>query len=278
MLRTIRICSLLTCMALAGCSKAPAKNCTPGASTACACADGKAGAQLCSADGSQLAPCGCAAAVPAVAPAAPAAPTPRVAYTTTLGPLDHVNTKGVTLENAAGILRQDRSRVHNGITDPGDKVDALFANEDERVKLENLAKTSNLPADVQQTILKRNPKVRVEMFDDRVNVTVLDQGTDDPACIVADGKIGGIAWDTPPEEARLPERLATRGWSVTRAGDGLRLIRPDGNVAATSESGMFKAVGTTCTTPSGIMLGSTLELVRKDPARALVRSVARTSA
>lgn len=79
MLRTICICSILAWTALAGCSKAPAKACVPGASVACACATGATGAQQCAADGSSLSLCVCqSAAVASPGLAKEAVPVPVV--------------------------------------------------------------------------------------------------------------------------------------------------------------------------------------------------------
>lgn len=266
MLRSIGIVSLIACAALAACAKSPEKNCTPGATVACACPDGRSGAQQCASDGSKLSVCTCAAApasAPAAAPVAQVAP-PRVVYTTTLGPLDHVNTKGVFLDDAAGILRQDRARVHAGITDPGDEVDALYADDAERAKLETIGKASNLSTEVRQAILLLNPKVRVEVFEDRVAVTLLDSGTNEVPCLVSDGRIGGVLWN-PEERAEVSQKLEMRGWKVRRTPSETMLFHPDGSIAAMNGDWGFAATTPACTTPGGTRLGSTLDAVRKDP-------------
>jgi hypothetical protein len=54
----IAMCSMVF---LTACSTPePSRVCTPGASNACTCADGRAGAQVCTADGSGFAACACA--------------------------------------------------------------------------------------------------------------------------------------------------------------------------------------------------------------------------
>ena len=72
----------LAILAASACKKEPAFLCTPGESKACACADGRTGAQSCLVDGRGLAPCVCqdaAGAVTPTPPAAAAAPAPAPA-------------------------------------------------------------------------------------------------------------------------------------------------------------------------------------------------------
>ncbi len=141
----------------AACGKQTTERCTPGESKACVCTDGKAGAQTCSPDGTGLGTCTCATGPvvsPTAAPVVPAVPAtvptsadpsvPRATYTTTLGPLDHVNSKGVKLGDAAGILRQDRARVQGGHGDPGDDADLILVKDDDRNQFEVLARKSAL--------------------------------------------------------------------------------------------------------------------------------------
>jgi hypothetical protein len=59
----------LFALALAACGAPAPPVCTPGASLACTCVDGRAGAQVCSADGAALGACVCAA--PDAGPARP---------------------------------------------------------------------------------------------------------------------------------------------------------------------------------------------------------------
>lgn len=268
---------------LGACAKQPAAHCTPGESKVCACTDGRQGAQACLGDGSGLAPCACkqdsTATAPAsvvsgvVAPVAPVAPLPaaaptpvglRATYTTVLGPLDHVNSKGDALVHAAGILRQDRSRVQAGYGDPGDESDLVFAKNEDRTAFEALIKTSTLSTETQKLILQRNPKVKVQVFADHVTVDVLDPGTDHVACLVTPGHVAGVKWDAAAEDVHLDPRLADRGWRTKPHGDTWEILDPSSKVVATGPGPGIEIKDSTCTTPTGVGLGTSLKLASQD--------------
>ena len=259
------------------CEKSAPRACAPGASQACACPDGRQGAQSCKTDGASFGECACTATAPAAsaaaapgaavvpAPAPPTAPTPSSVFVTTLGPLDHYSGKGVELATVAAVIRQDRFRVHTGRTDIGDEIDAVYSDDKARTELEKLVAASTIAAEVSKAVLERNPKVRVSVFGDRAQVELLEPGTDEVACVVSTNKVAGVVFPFDSGQFVLPSRMSARGWKVARAGTTAKLLEPSGAVAVEfQESAQAEIKSANCMTTHGVHLGSTLQEARRD--------------
>jgi hypothetical protein len=182
-----------------------------------------------------------------------------------LSPLDHYSGRGVELMAAGAILRHDRFRAHTERVDAGEQLDPIFSDSKERESLEKLVAASAISEETARIILDRNPTVRVEVFTDRVALTILDPGNDEVACVIGDGKVAGIAYNaTANTIPQLPSRMRKRGWRIEPQAGELSLQLPSG-VEVARFSGRFVDVkGGTCMTTHGVRIGSTLAEVRKD--------------
>jgi hypothetical protein len=200
---------LVVMACLASCAKAPANNCTPGVSQACACPDGTTGAQACSDDGQRFLTCTCAAPKPAaaapgaaaavpgpavaagaapvptpVAPAvvAPAAVEPHLVYTALLTEQDHLTPDGLPIATAAEVLVQDREYVDTlglfGTRNDreGDTKTRIYAEPFQRDKLLQLLHKTVWEPGVEQAVLTMTAKVQVTAYADRAEVKLLDAG------------------------------------------------------------------------------------------------------
>lgn len=191
-------------------------------------------------------------------------------YVTRLAPLDHVNSKGVVLADAAAVLRQDRARVHAGRGDAEDQKDPALASDASRDAFEKLARASLQDPALNEAILRRNPKVQVEGTADRIQVTVLDKGSDEVACLLTDGRLNDVAWDSAADSISLATHWQSRGWKTAKTPASVQVLRPDGQLAATflRESDgpdALRLEGSTCTTPYGVRVGATLAEAKLDP-------------
>jgi hypothetical protein len=257
---------------VSACGKSSGTVCAPGVSQGCVCTDGSQGAQSCRGDGTGFAPCLCSGGKPAAAEpeAAPAAvpvqpPTPRVTYVAVLSPLDHYSGRGVELMAAGAILRHDRFRAHTERVDAGEQLDPVFSDSKERENLEKLVAASAISEETARVILDRNPTVRVEVFTDRVALTILDPGNEDVACVIGDGKVGGVPYNaTPSTMPQLPSRMRKRGWRIEPQAGELSLQMPNGTEVARFDGSGAAVRGGTCLTTHGVRIGSTLAEVRKD--------------
>lgn len=99
-------------------------------------------------------------------------------YRARLSEQDHFNSRGVRLESAAAIIRQDRFYYHDlGQGDPEDEGDCFFGSKRNREVLEQLinrGRTTNL---ARNAIVNGTPMIHVQIYrspggDDYVNVTV----------------------------------------------------------------------------------------------------------
>ncbi len=209
------------------------------------------------------------------APQAPPEPAqtagPRVEYVAVLGPLDHVSSKGVELTSAAAVLRQDRARVHRfNQLEPGDEKDALLGDPKERAAFETTLRRSNLDPAVRDAIVKRRPKVRVRLFADHAEVTVIELGAEDKECIIAHGRVGGIPWHVGADHAALSAALSKDKWRIQLEAGGSFTIRTDSGAevarGGTTDDPAIKIVSYHCRTGAGTGLLSGLQDVGRDPA------------
>ncbi len=99
-------------------------------------------------------------------------PQPDLSYTARLSARDHRNSRGQPLVNAASIVRQDRANFHRfGLRDDEDQYDPRFASKSARSRLARALR--RMPRDVVQQIKQGTPLVQVQVWSDRVTVTVV---------------------------------------------------------------------------------------------------------
>lgn len=195
---------------------------------------------------------------------------PAFRYVTRLAPLDHVNSKGVVLADAAAVLRQDRARVHAGRGDAEDQKDPVLAADAARDAFEALARATLKDPALQDALLRRNPKVQVEVTASAVAVKVLDSGSDEVACLLVDGRLNDVAWDSAADSIGLAPHWQRRGWKINKTADAVQVLRPDSQLAATflrepDGPDALRLEGSTCTTPHGVRVGATLAEAKLDP-------------
>jgi len=191
---------------------------------------------------------------------------PDFSYVTRLSPLDHVNSEGEELETLAQVLRQDRFRFHEGLGDPEDQKEAVLGNKAARLQFEAVAAAAKLD----EALFRRNPKVKVEVRANKLTVTVLDQGTDDVACILKDGMLNQVQWNAPAERISVMPRWQSRGWKTQQTTGAVDLQRPDGSKVATFQHPAdgptaLTLAGPTCSTLAGVRIGATLAEAKLDP-------------
>lgn len=112
-------------------------------------------------------------AVSALAPAAIARERPLETYYAELGRWDHFNSNGQRLRSAAAIIRQDRANYHKFYRrDVGDQGDSFFGNAANRARLEAMLNNGNADPDVIDRIVNGQPIIRVDVYEDHIDVTV----------------------------------------------------------------------------------------------------------
>ncbi len=86
-------------------------------------------------------------------------------YVARLSEADHLNSNGQRLDSAAAIIRQDRANYHRfGIRDTEDQDDALFADERNRLALEQMLERGHADPGVIDRIVNGTPLVRVDVY------------------------------------------------------------------------------------------------------------------
>ncbi len=93
-------------------------------------------------------------------------------YVAYLGPDDHFNSNGVRLREVWQIIRQDRANFYRGIRDDGDEADGFFSDFDNRALMERMVMEGVIEPRAAQQIVNQNVWIRVQVFEDAVNVTV----------------------------------------------------------------------------------------------------------
>lgn len=99
-------------------------------------------------------------------------------YRARLSGKDHFNSRGVRLDSAAAIIRQDRFYVHElGQGDPEDEGDCFFGSKRNREILEQLINRGRTTAQARNAIINGTPMIHVQIYRsgggaDYVNVTV----------------------------------------------------------------------------------------------------------
>jgi hypothetical protein len=100
---------------------------------------------------------------------------PLDGYVARIGPQDHFNSRGVRLDNAAAIIRQDRANLYRfGKADPEDEPDSFFDLQENRALMEQMLRAGNSAPGAQSAIVNSTPLIQVLIFEDFVEVTVLD--------------------------------------------------------------------------------------------------------
>ena len=95
-------------------------------------------------------------------------------YYAKLGVADHFNSHGKRLTKAASIIRQDRYNYHiRGIKDALDTWDPFFDKKRNRDILENMLRKGNATSKALNSIVNSTPLIKVDVYDDHINVTVL---------------------------------------------------------------------------------------------------------
>ena len=123
---------------------------------------------------SPLGPAALAAAI-ATAIAGPAAirERPLETYYASLSGWDHIDGRGRRLTSVSDILRQDRANYHHRhLRDPSDMGDKYFRKEANRRRIPALLAAGGLDDRTAQSILTARPRVRVDRYADRLEVTV----------------------------------------------------------------------------------------------------------
>ncbi|MEZ5669406.1 MAG: hypothetical protein R3F55_18615 [Alphaproteobacteria bacterium] len=111
--------------------------------------------------------------------AGPAAAQELIAqYGALLSDRDHLNSNGQRLTSAAAIIRQDRANFHRfGRRDPADEWDPVFANVNNRARMEALLNAGTSSPGAIQAIVNGRPYVVVQVWGhagviDYIDVTV----------------------------------------------------------------------------------------------------------
>ncbi|WP_190292763.1 hypothetical protein [Roseibium aggregatum] len=94
-------------------------------------------------------------------------------YVAFLGPADHYNSRGARLSEPWQIIRQDRANFHKfGIRDRGDESDRFFASIANRGRMERMILNGYIDPNAAWRIVNDNVWIRVEVYENSVNVTV----------------------------------------------------------------------------------------------------------
>ncbi|AXS42651.1 hypothetical protein D1F64_15525 [Breoghania sp. L-A4] len=94
-------------------------------------------------------------------------------YVAFLGEDDHYNSSGARLTEPWQIVRQDRANYHRfGIRDRGDEGDGFFGSPRNRARMERMILNGYIEPRAARRIVNSNVWIRVEIYEDAVNVTV----------------------------------------------------------------------------------------------------------
>jgi hypothetical protein len=95
-------------------------------------------------------------------------------YTARLSSEDHVNSNGERLESAAAIIRQDRANYHKfNIRDSEDQFDSVFADKDNRDRLEAMLKKGFISNATKDSIVNDTPVIFVKIYKNHIEVSLL---------------------------------------------------------------------------------------------------------
>ena len=95
-------------------------------------------------------------------------------YTARLSPRDHYNSNGVRLTSAAAIIRQDRANFYvYGLRDSEDEPDSFFSSKSNRARLEEMLENGRATRDALYKVVNGTPLIRVDIYANGINVTVL---------------------------------------------------------------------------------------------------------
>jgi hypothetical protein len=100
-------------------------------------------------------------------------------YVARLSYQDHFNSRGMRLETAAGIIRQDRANFHRfHRRDREDAWDRFFSSKHNRATMERFLEWGYISPSAWRSIVYGNPLIRVEIYSsgnrDYVKVYVID--------------------------------------------------------------------------------------------------------
>ena len=95
-------------------------------------------------------------------------------YTARIAEVDHYNSRGMRLYNAAAIIRQDRFNYHiRDISQMGDTWDPYFSKKYNREMLQRMLSHGTASRSALRKIIYGTPLINVEIFTDHINVKVL---------------------------------------------------------------------------------------------------------
>lgn len=98
---------------------------------------------------------------------------PLETYYASLSAWDHIDGRGRRLTSVSDILRQDRANYHHrNLRDPSDIGDKYFRKEVNRRQMPALLAAGGMDDLTAQIILTARPRVRVDRYADRMQVTV----------------------------------------------------------------------------------------------------------
>ena len=99
-------------------------------------------------------------------------------YRARLIPRDHYNSNGERLESAAAIIRQNRANFYvYGIRTNEDEPDSFFSRTSNRALLEQLLEHGTATPEAVSEIVNGTPLIRVDVYTNHVDVTVLSGGS-----------------------------------------------------------------------------------------------------
>ena len=94
-------------------------------------------------------------------------------YVAFLGENDLYNSRGNRLSQPWQIIRQDRANYHRfNVRDPGDEGDSFFASAANRARMEQLILSGRIEASAARSIINGNVWIRVDIYQNSVDVTV----------------------------------------------------------------------------------------------------------
>ena len=95
-------------------------------------------------------------------------------YTARIAEVDHYNSHGMRLYNAAAIIRQDRFNYHiRDISQMGDTWDPFFSKKYNREMLQRMLSHGIASRSALRKIIYGTPLINVEIYTDHINVKVL---------------------------------------------------------------------------------------------------------
>lgn len=101
---------------------------------------------------------------------------PIESYAARLSARDHFNSNGERLQSPAAIIRQDRANYYvYGYRDPEDEPDRFFSSKENRARLERLLEGGATTPEARRIIVNGTPLIRVEVYQDFVNVTIISR-------------------------------------------------------------------------------------------------------